>query len=995
MPIGINMEIVNYYENPKILSVNKMADRAYYVPFLEGDDMSARENSSLFCSLNGEWDFKYYTSLADASLEDVSFDKITVPSNWQFFGYDVHQYTNDSYPIPLDPPYVPKDTPCGLYRCEFEAGTGLSGYEKHIVFEGVDSCVYLWVNGELAGFDKVSHMPSEFDITKYIKSGKNIIHALVLKWCDGTYLENQDKFRMSGIFRDVYILYRKKSRITDYRVVTSLSDIKVLIDFSDGIMPVSYELFDDAGICIASGEALNGEISEKIAEPVLWNAENPYLYKLVMKAGGEAFPQYIGLRTIEIKNNIVLINGEKVKMRGVNRHDSDPRVGYAVDASMMLNDLKLMKEHNINAVRTSHYPNSPLFYEMCDKYGFYVVDEADYEAGGRLHAYDGERGRNFSYFSGHSDYKDAVVDRTQRMVMRDKNFTCVVIWSLGNESGWGVNLEHAGRWVREFDSSRLIHFEGAMPKYYTKEHLAEMDYSMLNIWSRMYTSPAELKDDFFENTELDKPVMLCEFCHAMGNGPGDLEEYTELLYQYDAFFGYFVWEWCDHAVYMGKTPDLKDKYFYGGDFGEKLHDSNFCMDGLVYPNRTPHTGLLEYKNVIRPIRAELKNGEFIFTSCLDFTDAKDYLTATYTLTQNGEDILTGELELQSIHPTESKAVHIDLDYDDNMETYIRFDYYRKQDTGLVKKGHHIGFDQLKLNDIPCNPATALECGAVSFSEDKENIYINSDTFMYTFSKIKGNFTRLVHNNIIITDSPIEYNIWRAPTDNDKNIKPEWFKAGYDCAITRTYDTFVQKIGGNVKIKSQLSLTPICMTRIVNIDASFEINAKGEILFDMNVKKVHNEQPFLPRFGLRIFVPREHRRVTYIGYGPYESYVDKHRASRIGKFSAYIEDMHEDYIRPQENSSHCGCSYLDIDVLNITGKDFSFNYSEYTQEELMQKAHNFELEKCDSNVLCIDYMQSGIGSNSCGPELLPKYQVDKEFNFRFVLSPLRSTDCEKI
>ncbi len=1002
------MKLVNYFEDPDVLGVNTMKYRSYYIPYSDATDAlrKRRGESDQFQLLNGDWQFKYYRNLAtvpdDFFREDFaaqSFDTLPVPSVWQMHGYDRHQYTNIKYPFPYDPPHIPAENPCSAYITYCDIAKEHAAERKYLNFEGVDSCLYLWVNGGFVGYNQVSHSTGEFDITEYLREGRNKIAALVFKWCAGSYLEDQDKLRMSGIFRDVYLLYRPANHIRDYFVKTELSEayeeatLAVDFEFLERNEPVEYQLYDAGNTVIASGSTDSGKLAVKIAKPVLWNAENPYLYSLVLTACGETIVEKVGFREIFVRNGVIHLNGTAIKIKGVNRHDSDPYSGYAVTLTDMIKDLELMKQHNINAIRTSHYPNAPFFTELCDEYGFYVIAEADLEIHGGVTIYGGSRETTIALLANEGPFEAAILDRVQRAVIRDKNRPAIVFWSLGNESGYGENFVKAARWVKQYDPSRLLHYESSIHPLPGRTH----DLSVLDVFSRMYP-PVEFIEDYFTKPD-QKPLILCEVCHAMGNGPGDLEDYFDRIYRYDGLVGGLVWEWCDHAVYAGRTLDGRKKFLYGGDFNDFPNDGNFCVDGLTFPDRTPYTGLKEYKNVIRPVRAavvSLPGGQFAFTNHLDFTNLKDYLYIRYEITQDGGVIATGEIRDLDLPAHQSKTVHIAYDLPQTGKCLIKFEYVQMHDWAFTKSGDVLGFDQFRLSrderkyQPVAVPASVL--GEVNFKEYDALIVVRGGNFKYTFSKTTGLFNTLVFDNENYLVKPMLYNLWRAPTDNDMYIRKKWEEAGYDRIQIKVYDTAVKKVADRVVIAAQLAIAPVYIQVVLKIAAEFIILPTGEIKSRFRVQK-NMEMPFLPRFGVRMFLPKSFENVTYFGYGPYESYIDKHRASYEGLFQTTVTDLYVNYIKPQENGSHFGCDYLAVsDPLGAqisfdNETNFSFNASHYTQEELTAKKHDFELEESDYTVLCLDYRQSGIGSNSCGPELIEKYRLNEaEFVFTLNLKP---------
>ena len=1011
------MHIPKFYEDPQTLHVGTTPNRAYYIPsssnYQASDYLSKASDRVLM--LNGDWKFKYYNSIWDIK-EDFfeldfctkNYDTIPVPSVWQNHGYDKHQYTNVNYPFPYDPPYVPRENPCGIYHTYFTVNSSEESFKKFINFEGVDSCFYVWVNGQFAGYSQVSHSTSEFDLSEFVQVGENKLTVLVLKWCDGSYFEDQDKFRMSGIFRDVYILFRPENHLRDYFIQTVLNE-----DFTSARLLVNleytnttpgtchYSLYDRDDTLISEGDVTD-KIDVQITDPILWNSENPYLYTLILETTDEKIVEKVGMRQIEIKDSIVYLNGSAIKFKGVNRHDSNPLTGAHVTLENMITDLKLMKQHNINAIRTSHYPNDPIFVKLCDYYGFYIIDEADIESHGTVSTYNKDWLAAYALLANDPTYGHTILDRVQRLVIRDKNRPSVLIWSLGNESGGGKNFEAAGTWVKNYDTTRLTHYEAH--RYVASHYVA--DTSMLDLSSRMYSSIEFIKEHLADENN-KKPFILCEFIHAMGNGPGDIEDYFELIYKHDKFCGGFVWEWCDHAIYVGKTQEGKTKYWYGGDFGEFPHDGNFCMDGLVYPDRRPHTGLLEYKNVIRPVRVSLVDascGLFSIKNMLDFTNLKDYLYLTYEITQDGNVIATGTIDdsaLLDIMPHMEKEISIPYDTSLTGSCYIKINAIQKINLPLTTAGHILGFDQHSLPTIPKTHTRILELttnhnlpsSKLKVTEQDQSIIIESPCFRYTYNTHTGIWDSLICNHQELMSAPMSYNIWRAPTDNDRSIRHEWQRAGYHRALTRTYETSIEHNEDSVIVKTELSLIPIYIQRIVTITAIWTISASGQIDCSIAVTKDAN-MPYLPRFGVRMYLPKSMNTVEYYGYGPYESYIDKHRASYVGTFTDSAANMHKDYIKPQENGSHYDCSYVSVvdgyakGLLAHSPNKFSFNASHYTQEELGTKAHNYELEESPYTVLCLDYMNSGIGSNSCGPELLEAYRLkDTQFTFEFTLMPL--------
>ena len=973
------MIVPRYYENLSVLHENTMPARSYYIPASKRMDnlVEHREESDRMQLLNGTWKFQYFNSIYDIqdfffekNYDTENFDEIQVPSVWQMAGYDTHQYTNIRYPFPFDPPYVPQDIPCGAYVHNFEYSRDEKASKAFLNFEGVDSCFYVWINGSYIGYSQVSHMTSEFDVTDVLQDGTNTVAVLVMKWCDGSYLEDQDKFRMSGIFRDVYILKRPKQAISDYHIKTRIEDMLAKVEIEMKFyspLNVKISIEDRNGAVVALGSiAEEGTAVLEIASPELWNTENPYLYKLILETENEVIVDHIALRKIEIKDQVIYLNGQKIKFRGVNRHDSDPVTGFTISPEQITTDLTLMKQHNFNAIRSSHYPNAPFFYEMCDKYGFMVIDEADIEAHGPFMIYRKED-TDYNRFKRWNEkiaddpvWEEAIVDRVKLMVERDKNRFCIVMWSMGNESAYGCNFEKALEWTKNFDPDRITQYESARYRNYDETY----DYSNLDVYSRMYPALSEIQE--YLDKDGSKPFLLVEYCHSMGNGPGDFEDYFQMIQDNDKMCGGFVWEWCDHAIAHGTAENGKTIYAYGGDHGEEIHDGNFCMDGLVYPDRTVHTGLLEYKNVYRPARVisyDKESGELVLHNYMDFDDLKDYVKISYELTQDGLLIGKGKLAEVSVE-----------------EDYI------------------LGFDEIEVSqkDAKCQLAEkwvekTVTDSELQVSEDDTQIHIKGREFAYTIDRRTALFTEMKFAGREYLNHPMELNIWRAPTDNDMYIKSEWKKAHYDKAYTRAYTTEVVQGKHGVKITSHASVVAETVQKILDVTITWKIEAAGKIDADIAVTK-DDEFPDLPRFGVRMFLDKKLSAVRYFGMGPQESYCDKHQAASHGLYRADVGDLHEDYIRPQENGSHYDCEYVELNnsrygIVASAERAFSFNASYYTQEELEKKTHNYELIESDSVVFCVDYALNGIGSNSCGPVVLDQYRFDDVlFRFQFTLIP---------
>ncbi len=998
------MILKNYFEDEKVLHIGNCPNRSYYVPCAnetEAGEACLRSASSRFQLLNGEWDFKYYPSVRDLKEapweegDSAVYDKLAVPSCWQMKGYDQIQYTNVNYPFPFDPPYVPIENPCGVYKTQFEVKAG--EMRTYLNFEGVDSCFYLYINGKFVGYGQVSHCTHEFDITDFVHNGANQMTVIVLKWCDGSYLEDQDKFRFSGIFRDVYLLYRPQTHLRDFFVKTAcnIADQTASLTVELEGCEVAYRLEDAAGNVLAAGNA-EKQIREELQNVHFWNAEDPYLYRLILSSPNEVISTKVGFRDIKIQKGVFYINEVPVKMHGTNRHDSSPTGGATVSFDEILADLYQMKQHNFNAIRTSHYPNAPYFYELCDELGFYVIDEADVETHGcnRLLNAEGESRLMYPYLANSQAFKESFLDRAVMMVERDKNRPCVILWSTGNESGWGPGAEAELAYMAERDPSRPRHHERTSEIW----EGFEPDFSNVSVFSRMYM-PIERIDDYFAD-DLAKdlgirgyemvpaedqsggilPYMLCEYAHAMGNGPGDLEDYWQCMQRHPGYFGNFVWEWCDHAIQSEKG------FLYGGDHGEFPHDGNFCVDGLVYPDRRPSPGVLEHKNVMRPARfTHLEGNRWQVTNYLDFLNLKEVCTVAYEAICDGIAYAEGELGDLDVAPHGTATFKLDLPDAPEGRCVLRFILRQKNGKPWAEAGYELGFDETELK--PFSPAAYVPAeGSVAVKEDDDEVILTGADFCYTYSKRRGTFSGMKREGEELFCRPMEYNAWRAPIDNDRKIKLIWKKAGYDRLIYRPYETKVDQTETGAVIRTFIGAAPIFLQNAFTFTATYTVDGKGNVRVKLDVKR-NPAFPWLPRFGVRMFLnPKKYSSVRYLGYGPGGSYADFRQAERYGIFS-HSADAYEPFIKPQENMSHWGTQWVELGGLKASALSapFSFNASCFTQEELAAKAHDFELEKAPYTVLCLDGKMSGIGSGSCGPQLAPAYQLNElEFSVDFLL-----------
>ncbi len=1014
------MLLPDYHKNPATLHVGTEAPHAYFIPFeskVAADKASksgVRASSAYFYTLCGDWDFKFYKSVHD--VEDftvpgftATFDKLHVPMNWQMAlgrGYDVPNYTNVAYPYPCDPPHVPDENPCGLYVRDFTLPRSFDGKELYLTFEGVDSCFYLYVNDKFVGYSQVSHMTSEFKINDYVREGRNTVKVLVLKWCDGSYMEDQDMWRMSGIFREVYVLARERAHIVDVFLHPTPDETftsgTLTAEFSSNTpLTARYELVSPEGDSIAEGETeVNGEGGFEVAigRAEMWSDEKPSLYTLYICAGGETIRFRVGFRRIEVKNKVIYINGKKVKAKGVNRHDSHHLLGHATPVEHMLRDLYIMKAHNVNMVRTSHYPNDPRFVGLCDELGIYVCDETDIETHG-MHPWN--------RISDDPDWEAAYVDRAQRMVERDKNHACIIFWSLGNESGVGRNHFAMSKWIHGRDASRLVHYEGAN----LGAMKGEQPTDLIDMESHMYTHPQGCVD-YCKNKKYTLPFFLCEYSHAMGNGPGDLEEYWNAIYANDEFFGGCVWEFIDHSVAIG------DKYrapsfTYGGDFNDHPNDGNFCVDGLVYPDRRPHTGLRELKQAIKPFavtEVDAAVGKFRVKNLRYFTNLDD-AELYWSLERNGKSVASGKIDSLNIEPQRSRTYAVSYgDVKLYGELYLNISVRSRYAKPWAEAGHELGMAQIAVPAAEYEAAETREYPAPDAAASEREYIVTAGETVYTVDRVTGMVKSIVDNGCELLSSPILPTVWRAPTDNDRNVMHSWFRAGFNDPQIKCYECGLENDGDVIAVTAKISMSAKSQVPFLYADVKYTFAGDGTMTvhYDVNaeiMKRNSDGEPrhriFFPRFGIEFKMPEGTEQMRYFGCGPYESYEDKHLASRMGEFASTVYENYEPYVHPQENSSHYNTKWAIVSsvaghglMITKTERPFVFNATHYPSALLTRTAHHYELVPESETTVNIDYRQSGIGSNSCGPELRDELRLkDEHFTFEVNVKPVFASEAQ--
>ncbi len=1031
--MDIDRKYINVWENPKIVEINKEPPHSSFVPFPDID--SAFDDSWLaspwVIKLNGVWKFKlvenpkrvprdFYT----VNFSDKDWDDIIVPSNWQMLGYDKPIYTNIIYPFEANPPYVPqKNNPTGLYRKTFE----IDDIEKKkifLVFEGVDSAFFVWVNGHFVGYSEDSRVTAEFDITPYVYKGKNLVAVEVIRWSTGSYLEDQDMWRLSGIFRDVYIYHVPLIHIRDFFVKTIFdknyrnatlkvwAKIKNFLNRDVRNISIELLLFDaDKNLVfrgieekveyIEANQERYVNFSVEINEPRKWSAEDPYLYTLIMVLKDdknsilEVVSEWIGFRQIEIKDGMFLINGVPIKFKGVNRHEHDEIRGHAISIESIVNDILLMKRYNINAVRTSHYPNHPYWYHLCDKYGIYLIDEANIECHGLAVMPRSEEMKEEP--ANNPDWLNAFMERIVRMVYRDKNHPSVVMWSLGNESGYGSNHAAAIGWIHDFDPTRPVHYEGA-------SHVVGGVPRTVDVISVMYPSIERLIK-LAENPSDNRPVLMCEYAHSMGNSTGNLKEYWETIYSYKRLIGGFIWDWVDQGLL--KIENGIEYWAYGGDFGDVPNDGNFCINGIVWPDRSLQPAMWEVKKIYQPIEAkeiDLSNGLVSIINRFDFTDLES-IEISWEIFSNGKIIQRGILPNVSIPPHSEKKIKIPYIFDKvkGEESWLILHYRLTNDTLWARKGYEIGWTQFKLSSyIKVSEIHGTDIPALLFYEERKNIRVLGKDFVFTFNKDTGKLTYVYENKILIKDASL-LEVWRAPTDNDTpRAAKKWYEIGLNKTVINIVDVKTKKVSNSViRLDVMFNVSTPVIKDCFRCNYRIIIYGSGEVVFDMFIEP-DKRLPPLPRIGLQFIVPKEYSYVEWYGRGPHENYQDRKEGAMVGYYSTTINDLYVPYIMPQENGNRADVRWICLKsdkvglfIIALNFMEFSAHY--FSAFDLTKAKHTYELVNRDRIFLHIDYKQRGLGGASCGPDTLPKYEIYPEpIKFKIILKGLSSnTDVWRV
>jgi len=982
------------WQDPQVLERGREPARAGSIPYADEASALAGEPglSPYHRLLSGRWRFRY-AEAPDAALrgfeapgyEMQDWDAIPVPGCWQMLGYGRPHYSNVRYVFPVDPPHVPQENPVGCYRTTFSVPQTWAGRRVFLVFEGVMSAFYVWVNGRMVGYSQGAHVPAEFEITAHLREGENLLAAQVFQWSDGSYLEDQDMWRLSGIFRDVYLAATPQVRVRDVRIRTRLDlarrdaalDLRVALEGAEAQgWRVSARLVDAQGAEVAAHAFDEGEqvleAQIRVSSPRTWSAEEPHLYTLLIAlaapdgAVAEVRRFAVGFREVAIEGQRLLVNGVPITIKGVNRHDNDPDLGYAVSLQAMVRDITLMKRHNVNAVRTSHYPNDPRWLDLCDRCGLYVIDEADLEAHGLQTTGDLNRLTN------DPQWEAAFVDRARRMVERDKNHPSVIMWSLGNESGYGRNHDAMAAWIREADPTRPIHYEQAG------------EAPVVDVVSVMYPTVERLIEQ--GRGDDPRPFFMCEYAHAMGNGPGNLKEYWEAIRAHPRLLGGCVWEWSDHGIRQ-RTPEGEEWFAYGGDFGDEPNDGNFCIDGLVWPDRRPYPGLIELKKALEPVAVEavdLRKGEVRVRNRYDFASL-DHLRGAWSVVRDGETLQQGDLPPLDV-PAGGEAT-VTLPYalpppEPGCEVWLNIAFALAEAAPWAGRGHEVAWAQFRLPvEAPAPVIARRAMPPLRIEETEQAILLSGEDFSLRFDREQGTVAAWQYAGLGLVSAGPRLQAWRAPTDNDRRIAQEWRQARLDrlthrvdrVALRRAEDRYAQIEVESVVAAASRAPAFQCRYR-------YTIYGTGDIVIETRILP-REDLPTLPRLGLRLALPGEFDRFAWYGRGPHENYPDRKESARVGVYAGAVQEQYVPYVKPQENGGKTDVRWAAVTnarglgLLAVGMPLLEVSALHYAAEDLDAAQHTFEVKRRDETILSLDHRQAGLGSNSCGPPPLAQYLVE--------------------
>lgn len=1009
------------WENPEIFEINREKPTASFYKY--ADETTALkneswENSPFYQTLNGTWQFYYAdsvqarpTNFHTSNFDSSNWDKIEVPSNWEMKGYGIPIYTNIKYVFPANPPFIPHQmNNNGSYKRDFEIPSTWSGKDLFLHFAGVSGAMYVWINGEFVGYNEGSKTAAEFNISKVAKPGKNSISVQVLRWSDASYMEDQDFWRLSGIERDVYVYATEKIKLRDFKVVADLEN-----DYKDGVFNLTLdienntnstvdksasikifdgdkELFSDEKKVNLSIGSNNISFEKKLPNIKTWNAEKPNLYILLMTVNGESTAVKIGFRNIQIKNAQFLVNGKPVLIKGVNLHDHDDKTGHVISEALTIKDMEIMKQHNINAIRCSHYPKNPYFYRLADKYGFYVVDEANIETHGMGVTQDIEKqpSKKDNHPAHLPSWKGAHLDRTIRMFERDKNHASVVFWSLGNEAGNGENFYETYAWLKENDATRPVQYEGAV------------GYENSDIEAPMYWKMQQMSN--YVKNDGKKPLIQCEYAHAMGNSLGNLQDYWDLIESNPTMQGGFIWDWVDQGI-LTKNEKGQEFWAFGGDLGgfEIQNDNNFCLNGIVNPDRGEKPALFETKKVYQYIKfkdAAIKQGKIDIKNSYDFTNLNEF-DFTWTLLENGVEITKGNINTIDLEPYQTKTIAIALPTLTNKSSEYHLNIYAKtkEKQALVPQGHVVAYEQFELQKGKFVPTSNGESKVV-VSENENSLTVSNNQVTANFDKKSGVLTTLDYGKGNILVKGISPNFWRASTDNDFGFKmPQKLGAWKQASENQTLISIAQETKNEeVIVTAKYQLTAAKNT---TVHIEYRFTKEGQIAVTTSLDTQNQTLPMMPRFGTNFIINNEFDNVQWFGRGPFENYQDRKTAALVGNYKASVLDLYFPYIRPQENGYKTENRWVKFTNKNGEGilitapKHFGFSAhhqynSDFDEGEQKNQRHTTDIIKRDFVNINIDAVQMGVGGdNSWGSLPHKKYQIEaNKMNFSYVIAPIK-------
>lgn len=1008
------------WQNPEVIAINKEAPHATLVPYPSADAALEFESSRSdpIVNLNGDWKFLFLDKPADAphgfyatEFDDAEWDQLPVPSNWQVEGYGRPIYTNIKHPFPANPPKVPEDAnETGLYRLDFDIPTDWSGNEMFLHFAGVQSAMYVWLNGEFVGYSQDSMMPAEFNITEFAKPGANVLACKVIRWSDGSYLEDQDFWRLSGIYRDVYVVARPNVFLRDMTVITDFDE-----HYDDAVLDLSFDLDNtkssatNASLAIElrdgdqvvldetiKAEELAAESIQTVGyqfavqAPKQWSAELPHLYTLVVElldendAVLEAFTKRIGFREVEIKNSQVLVNGKAVYFKGVNRHEIQPDAGRVVSEATMIRDIELMKQHNINSVRTAHYPNQTRWYELCDEYGIYVMDEANIES----HELWADKR---IYLDDKPEWEQAFVTRGTAMVERDKNHASIIMWSMGNETGYGKHFDTMYAEMKKIDPTRPIHYESRTPAYIP-------DLNKYDIISTMYPSLQHI----VELTEKDpsRPVIICEYAHAMGNSTGNLKKYWDLFESHPRMQGAYIWDYIDQGL-TKTTEDGREFFAYGGDYGDEPNDANFCINGLVNPDRLPQPAMQEVKKIFQFVKVEavdLYGGMIAIRNTYDFQNLK-FLNLEWTLETPFEVAKRGTIKNINIAPGESRIFDLGemtepLKKSQDYWLNIRFTLAEQQP--WADKGYELAWEQFVFPRQASKPKK-VEAGPVQVQQNGKQITVTGKELQVTFDKQIGTLSSLVFEGTEMLQRGSRINLWRAPTDNDdgggdRSFGAQWRNDGLDQLkfVVSDVQLYENKTSAKIVVTGALKQK----SGDIDVTTSYVVNGQGKISVYNNID-IPKGIKTVPRVGTEWLLPKEFDQVQWYGRGPHENYVDRKDGTRFGVYESSVTDLYFPYVKPQENGNRTDVYWMaitndeNIGLLVKGAPTFEFSATFYSLENLTGAKHTTDIKDAPYTTLNIDYQQAGLGGDdSWNPRTHPEFQLwPGVYEFNYSIQPV--------